>query len=60
MSQTERILKIQQMLQDRRVISKAGFLDELEISPAQLKEILLSFATGSRSRLIMIRKSAAI
>jgi predicted DNA-binding transcriptional regulator YafY len=40
MSQTERILKIQQMLQDRRVISKAGFLDELEISPAQFKRDL--------------------
>src|ERR1700739_2578555 len=40
MSQTERILKIQQMLQDRRAVSKATFLNELEISPAQFKRDL--------------------
>ena len=40
MSQTERILRIQQMLQDRCVISRAVFLDELEISPAQFKRDL--------------------
>jgi predicted DNA-binding transcriptional regulator YafY len=41
MSQTERILKIQQMLKDQRVVSRAGFLDELEISPAQFKRDLV-------------------
>jgi predicted DNA-binding transcriptional regulator YafY len=40
MSQTERILRIQQMLQDRGLISRATFLDELEISPAQFKRDL--------------------
>src|SRR5690242_12390290 len=40
MSQTERILRIQQMLQDQRMVSRATFLDELEISPAQFKRDL--------------------
>ncbi|MFZ0591406.1 MAG: hypothetical protein WAM39_13065, partial [Bryobacteraceae bacterium] len=40
MSQTERILRIQQILQDRHVMSRASFLDELEISPAQFKRDL--------------------
>jgi predicted DNA-binding transcriptional regulator YafY len=40
MSQTERILRIQQMLEGRGVISRAKFLDELEISPAQFKRDL--------------------
>jgi predicted DNA-binding transcriptional regulator YafY len=40
MSQTERILRIQQMLQDRRVVSRATFLGELEVSPAQFKRDL--------------------
>ena len=40
MSQTERILRIQQMLHARGVISRSAFLDELEISPAQFKRDL--------------------
>jgi len=40
MGQTERILRIQQMLQDRRVVSRETFLGELEVSPAQFKRDL--------------------
>jgi predicted DNA-binding transcriptional regulator YafY len=40
MGQTERILRIQQMLQDRRVVSRDTFLGELEVSPAQFKRDL--------------------
>jgi predicted DNA-binding transcriptional regulator YafY len=40
MSQTERILRIQQILQDRQVVPRATFLDELEVSPAQFKRDL--------------------
>lgn len=40
MSQTERILRIQQMIQDRGVVSKATFLGELEISVARFKRDL--------------------
>jgi predicted DNA-binding transcriptional regulator YafY len=40
MSQTEPILRIQQMLQDRGVISRTTFLDGLEISLAQFKRDL--------------------
>ena len=37
MSQTERVFRIQQMLQSRRVIRREEFLEELEISPATFK-----------------------
>ncbi len=40
MGQTERVLRIQQMLRERAVISRRVFLDELEISPAQFKRDL--------------------
>lgn len=40
MGQTERVLRIQQMLRERAVISRRAFLDELEISPAQFKRDL--------------------
>jgi predicted DNA-binding transcriptional regulator YafY len=40
MGQTERILRIQQMLQDRQVVSREMFLGELEVSPAQFKRDL--------------------
>src|ERR1017187_7923833 len=40
MSQTERVLRIQQMLQVRKIIPRAEFLGELEVSPATFKRDL--------------------
>jgi predicted DNA-binding transcriptional regulator YafY len=40
MGQTERVLRIQQILRERPVVSRRTFLDELEISPAQFKRDL--------------------
>ena len=40
MGQTERVLRIQQMLQARRLVPIQIFLDELEVSPAQFKRDL--------------------
>ena len=40
MSQTARVIRIQQMLRDRKRVSKASFLKELEISEAQFKRDL--------------------
>ena len=40
MSQTERVLRIQQMLQAKRVIPREEFLGELEVSPATFKRDL--------------------
>jgi predicted DNA-binding transcriptional regulator YafY len=40
MGQTERVLRIQQMLRERPAVSRRTFLDELEISPAQFKRDL--------------------
>ena len=40
MSQTERVLRIQQMLQVRKVIPREEFLGELEVSPATFKRDL--------------------
>ena len=40
MSQTERVLRIQQMLSERLFVSRRTFLDELEISAAQFKRDL--------------------
>src|SRR5690242_15359493 len=40
MGQAERILRVQQMLHDRRVVSRETFLNELEVSPAQFKRDL--------------------
>jgi predicted DNA-binding transcriptional regulator YafY len=37
MSQAERFHKINQLLQNRRLVSRQTFLDELEVSPATLK-----------------------
>jgi predicted DNA-binding transcriptional regulator YafY len=40
MSQTERVLRIQQILQERPCVSRQVFLEQLEISPAQFKRDL--------------------
>jgi predicted DNA-binding transcriptional regulator YafY len=40
MGQTERVLRIQQLLQAGKVVSRQSFLRELEISPAQFKRDL--------------------
>ena len=40
MSQTERVLRIQQMLQAKKVIPREEFLGELEVSPATFKRDL--------------------
>jgi predicted DNA-binding transcriptional regulator YafY len=40
MSQTERVLRIQQILRERSPVSRRSFLEELEISPAQFKRDL--------------------
>ncbi len=40
MGQTERILRIQQMLQERAQVSRQEFLEALEVSPAQFKRDL--------------------
>jgi len=40
MSQTERVLRIQQILRERPAVSRRTFLDELEISAAQFKRDL--------------------
>jgi predicted DNA-binding transcriptional regulator YafY len=40
MSQTERILRIQQILRERKFVSRRTFIDELEVSPAQFKRDL--------------------
>jgi predicted DNA-binding transcriptional regulator YafY len=40
MSQTERVLRIQQMLQARKVIPREEFLEEMEVSPATFKRDL--------------------
>lgn len=40
MGQTERVLRIQQLLQERSAVSIRSFLEELEISPAQFKRDL--------------------
>jgi predicted DNA-binding transcriptional regulator YafY len=40
MSQTERVLRIQQILRERPFVSRRAFIEELEISPAQFKRDL--------------------
>jgi len=40
MERTERFYKIQQLLQNRRLVTKQEFLDELEVSPATFKRDL--------------------
>ena len=40
MGQTERVLRIQQILRERPAVSRRTFLEELEISPAQFKRDL--------------------
>lgn len=40
MSQTERVLRIQQMLRERTLVTRRTFIEELEISPAQFKRDL--------------------
>ena len=40
MSQTERVLRIQQMLRERPLVTRRTFIEELEISPAQFKRDL--------------------
>lgn len=40
MGQTERVLRIQQILRERPAVSRRSFLEELEISPAQFKRDL--------------------
>ena len=40
MSHTDRIFRIEQLLRERKVVSRQSFLDELEISPAQFKRDL--------------------
>ena len=40
MNRTERIYRIEQLLQDRKFVSKKTFLDELEVSPATFKRDL--------------------
>jgi len=40
MSQTERVLRIQQLLRERKVVSLRTFLEELEVSRAQFKRDL--------------------
>src|SRR5690348_10755185 len=40
MGQTERVLRIQQILRERPAVSRSAFLEELEISAAQFKRDL--------------------
>ena len=47
MSQTERVLRIQQLLREKSPVSRRTFLEKLEISPAQFKRDLIEFADAA-------------
>lgn len=59
MGQTERVLRIQQLLRERPAVSRRSFLEELEISAAQFKrdlaflsdrfQVRIDYAPGRRS-----------
>ncbi len=56
MGQTERVLRIQQMLQRRRFIPKKDFLEELEISPATFKRDLEFLRSRFRTDIVWDRE----
>ena len=60
MGQTERVLRIQQMLQARRLVPIQIFLDELEVSPAQFKRDLALLRDRFQLPIELIASAAAI